>query len=196
MSASIESILESVVERAGQADVASQLAGRADEALPVLAERLRADLAIDVLERYEEILKAVLREQLTSPLGGAGMRALAAFQRDLGFLLKYKSYAIKASSPLGYSVFLQNPAEGFSFQRHITHKTEIFYILDVLPGAYVYICEFDDWQRMYRRDSFLAWLGGEPNEQYAQRRPHGGRVRARGVRHGVDGHGRSAARPE
>ena len=134
--------------------------------LPELASRLREDLPIDVLERDEAILKDVLRAEFSAPLDGARVRALAEFQRDLGFLLKYKSYAIKASSPLGYSVFLQNPGEGFSFQRHITHKTEIFYILDVLPGAYVYICEFDDWQRMYRRDSFLAGLAGEPNPKY------------------------------
>ena len=178
MRTSIESILDAAVEGPGRAGIESQLAGRADEVLPALAARLRADVAIDVLERYEEILKAVLRQRLTSPSDGAAIRALAGFQRDLGFLLKYKSYAIKASSPLGYSVFLQNPGEGFSFQRHITHKTEIFYILDVLPGAYVYICEFDEWQRMYRRHSFLAWLAGEPHAQYERfrYRPHPGDV--------------------
>ena len=94
------------------------------------------------------------------------MRELASGQRDLGFLLKDKSYAIKASTPLGYSVFLQNRAEGFSFQRHITHKTEIFYILDVLPGGYVFICDFGEWERIYRRDAFLAWLNGEPDARY------------------------------
>src|SRR5262249_18508238 len=35
--------------------------------------------------------------------------------------------------------------------------------LDVLPDAFVYICEFDEWQRMYVRDAFLEWLEGEPN---------------------------------
>src|SRR5262245_44996181 len=163
MPTSIDDLLDAAVEGRGRTNVVPELAARADEALPALAARLRADATIDVLERHETILKGVLQRRLESPLDGAAVRALAAFQRDLGFLLKYKSYAIKASSPLGYSVFLQNPGEGFSFQRHITHKTEIFYILDVLPDAFVYICEFDEWQRMYVRDAFVAWLDGEPN---------------------------------
>ena len=104
--------------------------------------------------------------EFRSPLTGDRIREVAAFQQQVGFLLKYKSYAIKAASPLGYSVFIQNPGEGFSFQRHITHKTEIFHILDVLPGGYVFICEFDEWARVYDRDRFHAWLHGEPDERY------------------------------
>jgi mannose-6-phosphate isomerase-like protein (cupin superfamily) len=100
------------------------------------------------------------------PLDGPRIRALASFQQDLGFLLKYKSYAVKAASPLGYSVFLQRPGEGFSFQQHVTHKTEIFYILDVLPGGYVFLCDFADWQRVYQRESFLAWLNGAADARY------------------------------
>jgi mannose-6-phosphate isomerase-like protein (cupin superfamily) len=103
---------------------------------------------------------------LAAPLDGARIRALASFQRDLGFLLKYKSYAVKAASPLGYSVFLQRPGEGFSFQQHVTHKTEIFYILDVLPGGFVFLCDFADWQRVYERDAFLAWLGGARDDRF------------------------------
>lgn len=131
-----------------------------------LAARLRADLPIDALERLERELKDQLAVRLARPVGGADARELALFQRDLGFLLKYKSYAIKAASPLGYSVFLQQPGEGFSFQRHVRHKTEIFYVLDVLPGGYVFICESDEWERMYRRDTFEAWLAGAPGLAY------------------------------
>ncbi len=115
-----------------------------------LVEQLRADSPIAVLEQFERQLKEVLARELAAPPDGARIRALASFQQDLGFLLKYKSYAVKAASPLGYSVFLQRPGEGFSFQQHVTHKTEIFYILDVLPGGYVFLCDFADWQRDLR----------------------------------------------
>jgi hypothetical protein len=135
-------------------------------ALNALVEQLRAESPIDVLESFERQLKERLRVELAAPLTGRRMRELASIQQTLGFLLKYKSYAVKAASPLGYSVFLQRPGEGFSFQQHVTHKTEIFYVLDVLPGGYVFLCDFDDWRRVYDRDTFLAWLGGKPDERY------------------------------
>jgi hypothetical protein len=63
-------------------------------------------------------------------------------------------------------VFLQQAGEGFSFQQHVTHKTEIFCILDVLPGGFVFLCDFADWQRLYQRDTFSAWLNGARDERY------------------------------
>lgn len=131
-----------------------------------LARQLRADSPIAVLEQFERQLKEVLARELTAPPDGARIRALASFQKDLGFLLKYKSYAVKAASPLGYSVFLQRPGEGFSFQQHVTHKTEIFYILDVLPGGYVFLCDFAEWREIYRRETFLEWLKGAADSRY------------------------------
>jgi len=131
-----------------------------------LAKQLRADSPIAVLERFERQLKEMLGSELTATPDGARIRALASFQRDLGFLLKYKSYAVKAASPLGYSVFLQRPGEGFSFQQHVTHKTEIFYILDVLPGGYVFLCDFTEWREVYERETFLAWLNGAADARY------------------------------
>jgi len=138
------------------------------DTLASLIGQLRADSPIDVLEQAERQLKAHLQRELGAPLDGSRMRELASYQQQLGFLLKYKSYAVKAASPLGYSVFLQRPGEGFSFQQHVTHKTELFYILDVLPGGYVFLCDFADWQRIYDRDSFLEWLGGKPDARYEQ----------------------------
>jgi hypothetical protein len=131
-----------------------------------LARQLRADSSIAVLEQFERQLKEMLAQELTPSSDGARIRALASFQRDLGFLLKYKSYAVKAVSPLGYSVFLQRPGEGFSFQQHVQHKTEIFYILDVLPGGYVFLCDFDAWREVYRRETFRAWLEGSADPRY------------------------------
>ncbi len=131
-----------------------------------LVDALRADSPIAVLEQSERELKRVLLDELSSSLGGDRIRALARFQQELGFLLKYKSYAVKAASPLGYSVFLQRPGEGFSFQQHVTHKTEIFYVLDVLPGGFVFLCDIDEWRRVYDRDAFLAWLRGGRDDRY------------------------------
>jgi len=131
-----------------------------------LAEQLRTDSPIAVLEQFERQLKEMLTRELQASSDGARIRALASFQRELGFLLKYKSYAVKAASPLGYSVFLQRPGEGFSFQQHIVHKTEIFYILDVPPGGYVFLCDYDAWREVYRRETFRAWLGGSADPRY------------------------------
>ena len=131
-----------------------------------LLDVLRADSPIAVIEESERELKRILTQELAAPLDGARIRRLAAFQRDLGFILKYKSYAVKAVSPLGYAVFLQRPGEGFSFQQHVTHKTEIFYILEVRPGGFVFLCDFADWQRIYNRDTFLAWMNGAKDDRY------------------------------
>ena len=136
------------------------------EQLEELRAPLTSDMPIAALERHEESWKHALSELLCSPLTGSQARAVAAFQRDVGLLPKYKSYAIKASSPLGYSVFLQRPGEGFSFQQHVTHKTEIFYILDVLQGGFVFLCDFEDWQRIYDGESFLAWMNGALDSRY------------------------------
>lgn len=134
--------------------------------LPILAEHLSKDLPIETLERFETILKFVLRSNLRGKVSGETARTIAEFQKEIGLLCKYKSYAVKCASPLGYSVFLQNEGEGFSFQRHITHKTEVFHILNVKPGGYVFICDYNDWEQCYDRDLFRAWLAGAPDEHY------------------------------
>jgi mannose-6-phosphate isomerase-like protein (cupin superfamily) len=159
--------LREMGDRPGDEALKARLAGAGLELLPALAEYLTADLPIAALESYEGVLKAVLRRELAGEVAGETARAIAAFQRRTGPLFKYKSYAIKASSPLGYSIFLQNPGEGFSFQRHLVHKTEVFHILDVHPGGFVFLCTFDEWQRCYERERFAAWLAGErPDPDY------------------------------
>jgi mannose-6-phosphate isomerase-like protein (cupin superfamily) len=134
--------------------------------LPALAEELVQDLPLERLEKFETILKGVLRANLRGHVSGEVARRVATFQQEIGLLCKYKPYAIKCASPLGYSIFLQNAGQGFSFQRHVTHKTEVFHILDVQPGGYVFICDFEDWGKCYDQDSFAAWLGGEADERY------------------------------
>jgi len=138
------------------------------DVLTVLTEYLTADLPIDELEKVEQILKVVLRSHINDKITGREARDLALFQKEVGFLFKYKSYAIKAASPLGYSIFTQEQGEGFSFQQHLTHKTEIFHILEVHKGGYVFICNYKDWVKFYEKEAFTKWLEGEPDERYDQ----------------------------
>ena len=142
------------------------IAGMGIRSFPVLAEFLHEDLPIERTECLETLVKLVLRDALKGPISGEDARSIARFQKELGFVLKYKSYAIKASVPLGYSIFLQKDGEGFSFQRHVEHKLEVFHIVHVKPGGYVFLCDFEDWKRVYTKDSFERWLGGEKNVAY------------------------------
>ena len=136
------------------------------EQLEALREPLTSDMPIERLERFEASWKNALDEILAAPLTGSEARRVAAFQRDIGLLPKYKSYAIKASSPLGYSVFFQEPGQGFSFQQHRVHKVEIFHVLATRPGAFALICSLDEWNAAYERGAFERWLDGARNPLY------------------------------
>jgi hypothetical protein len=131
-----------------------------------LREALTQDLPIARLEEIEASFKRALGRALAGPLSGADARRLAALHRDIGLLPKYKTYAIKASSPLGYSVFFQEPGKGFSFQQHRYHKVEIFHVLAALPGAYAFICTLDEWNAAYDPKTFVRWLEGAKNPLY------------------------------
>ena len=136
------------------------------ERLEELRAPLTSDMPIAALERYEESWKHSLSELLAAPLTGSEARAVAAFQRDVGLLPKYKSYAIKASSPLGYSVFFQEPRKGFSFQQHEHHKVEIFHVLETGPDAFALLCTLEEWNAAYDRDAFSRWLEGAADSRY------------------------------
>lgn len=145
---------------------AERVIGSGLSGLSSLREFLRQDLPIDQTERLESMVKAILLSAMSRPMSGADARRVALFQKELGFILKYKSYAVKAASPVGYSIFLQNEREGFSFQRHVVHKLEVFHILSIKPGGYVFLCDYTDWRRVYQKDSFERWLNGEANPDY------------------------------
>ncbi len=136
--------------------------------LDSLREPLTSDMPIAAIEEHEAAWKEVLGDLLTAPLAGSDARRVAAFQRDIGLLPKYKSYAIKASSPLGYSVFFQEPGQGFSFQQHLHHKVEIFHILETRPDSYALICTLDDWNAHYEPEAFSRWLEGGSHPAYEQ----------------------------
>jgi hypothetical protein len=147
--------------RALQQQVASAI-----EELESLREPLTSDMSIEALERFETSWKEVLRELLRAPLTGDEARTVAAFQRDVGLLPKYKSYAIKASSPLGYSVFFQEPGKGFSFQQHRHHKIEIFHVLEAAPESFALLCSLAEWNADYEPEAFARWLEGAENPVY------------------------------
>jgi hypothetical protein len=136
------------------------------EQLEALREPLTADMPIESLERFEAAWKRALGRLMQGPLSGADARFLAAFQRDVGLLPKYKSYAIKASGPLGYSVFFQQPGKGFSFQQHRHHKIEIFHILEAMPGAFAFVCTLAQWSAAYDAEGFSRWLEGAGDPRY------------------------------
>ncbi len=146
-------------------DTRGQVAG-ALERLEGLREPLTSDMSIEVLEQFEDVWKRALADLLTAPITGSDARRVAVFQRDVGLLPKYKSYAIKASSPLGYSVFFQEPGKGFSFQQHRHHKVEIFHVLDARPDSFALICSLDEWSSVYEREAFSRWLEGASNPAY------------------------------
>jgi hypothetical protein len=122
--------------------------------LPALGEELAKDMPIEALERLEARLKSILKRTCEQPVSGEEARRIARFQQRVGFLLKYKPYAVKCSNPLGYSIFLQNAGEGFSFQRHTSHKVEVFHLLEVAPGGYVFLCDYSTWQEIYEPDAY------------------------------------------
>ena len=136
------------------------------DSLDILAGYMSQDLAIRTIERFEKLFKKVLKKIFSTTYSSDTAREVILIQKRLGFILKYKSYAIKASSPLGYSVFIQNKGQGFSFQQHISHKTEVFHILDVQDGGYVFICDYDEWDKYFDEKSFRDWLEGKPDERY------------------------------
>src|SRR3954452_15462040 len=159
-------VLDELVAGTRSASAAAGEVGTGLDLLAPLAEYLGRDLPIDALERLETLLKAILGAACARGATGQEARAIAAFQQRIGFLLKYKPYAVKCANPLGYSLFLQNAGEGFSFQRHTEHKVEVFHILDVLPGGYAFMCDYAAWQEVFEPKAFARWLAGEPDARY------------------------------
>lgn len=145
----------------------SDAPARALLSLGEIAEELKRDRPIAELEQLETAAKALIGSALLSErLSARDAIHLAAIVRDLGFLRKYKPYAVKAAHLLGYSIFLQRPAEGFSFQIHRDHKVEVFHILATHSGARVFICPYSEWRQVYEPGRFARWLAGASDAAY------------------------------
>lgn len=162
--------INTVIERLGRGDSnsidKSSLINQGIDSLNTLSDYLQQDLPIDTVERLERLFKDILKGIFSQRISGAAIIEVITIQKRLGFLFKYKSYAIKASNPSGYSIFIQAKGEGFSFQQHIVHKTEVFHILEVLNGGYVFICDYKDWLENYEERAFADWLSGNPDKRY------------------------------
>ncbi len=174
-------------------DLESTVVSLGSVAWPVLFEALRADGTIDEVERLEDLLKVSLKTLFERGLSGAEAIELARLQARLGFTIKLKSYAIKATTPLGYSVFLQEAGRGFSFQRHLEHKVELFHIVEAPPGSLVFVSDYGSWESAYDPATFDEWLRGERSSEGLDRqsfRPRAGdmvRIAQTGIVHTVLG---------
>jgi len=128
--------------------------------LEAFAAILPIDRPIAEIERLESLYKKLISH--IAQLNDLELAHLVAItQKKIGFILKYKSYGIKASTPLGFSIFFLEPSEGFSFQRHIDTKTEVFHFIKTKPGkSFAFLCNYPEWKADYRPDTFLEWLDG------------------------------------
>lgn len=128
---------------------------------------MRQDLPILELEKLEDRFKILVQSLVDENFGDELIAfEIAQIQKEMGLLCKYKSYGIKACTPLGYAIFLLNPHEGFSFQNHLDFKVELFYILDVLEGGYVFISTSEQWNRVFDEKKFQQWFEGESITEY------------------------------
>jgi mannose-6-phosphate isomerase-like protein (cupin superfamily) len=166
ISQEVQDKLEQYASNKGIEDVPKEIISAGFAILPVLQECIKKAKEIATLERYENVLKALLLVHCTPGMSGENARKIAQFQKNVGFLYKFKSYTIKATIPLGYTIFLHEPKEGFSFQIHKDHKVEVFHILKVMPGGYVFLCTYEDWKKTYDKESFAKWLDGEIVPKY------------------------------
>lgn len=123
---------------------------------------LKDDQAIAEVEQRELDLRHWLRQRLSETLSASDTRRIVRGLAAIGFIRKYKPYAIKAASPAGYSLFIQRPGQGFSLQRHLESKDEIFHILEVLRGrsarGYVFLCTLEEWDRFFRNRDLSTWI--------------------------------------
>lgn len=161
------------------------------EALDFFSHWLQEDCQIGEIERRESLYKMLIKYLATNGDGGIAFQVTET-QKRIGFLLKYKSYGIKAAIPLGYSLFFLEQNEGFSFQNHLTFKTEIFRFLSIEQGGFLYLCTADEWERVYHKQEFSEWLNGKADQKYDQYRytPNPGdvaRVWQTGIVHTVIG---------
>lgn len=161
-----EALITALIEGAAAPETVADELHYAVDALPLLAPYFKQEWTIEQLERLEAATKLILHRNFVRGVDTVGAVQIARFQKEIGFLRKYKPYAVKCASPLGYSLFLQNPGEGFSFQRHLTHKVEVFHVLRVMPGGFVFVCDYTAWSEDYDRAGFEQWLEGRPDDRY------------------------------
>lgn len=124
---------------------------------------LTKDRDIVQTEQFEKSYKLILKKIAASGDPELAFHA-ALTQKRIGFILKYKSYGIKAATPLGFSLFFLEPGEGFSFQRHRNFKTETLHFISTRSRRnFAYLCDSDEWDTVYEPTRFSKWLRGSPD---------------------------------
>ena len=118
-----------------------------------LIKKLQEDQDYHSLETHEVEFKAALKKLFRD----GDLNEIVQKTLMLGLLLKYKPYGVKCSTVLGYSIFLLNQDEGFSFQRHIDFKTELFHCIKAYSGGYAFIAENADFAKMIKDSSIENW---------------------------------------
>ncbi len=89
-----------------------------------------------------EVVEAEYKSELMYLSANRRYQELLDLSCEVGFLLKQKSYGIKCSLPTGYSIFLLNQNEGFSYQRHETYKIELFHFFRPDHTSFCYLAPY------------------------------------------------------
>lgn len=104
-----------------------------------LIQKLHAKTTYTELEKVEEEYK----QELIKLAEDTRYQDLLDLTKEVGFLFKQKSYGVKCSLPTGYSIFLFNPNEGFSYQRHESFKIELFHFLKPDNLTFCYLAPYN-----------------------------------------------------
>src|ERR1035438_8605357 len=96
----IYTLLGDYLNKPSDTPVPPELTSQGIDLLPAIGDHLRADANIDKTEAAERVLKSILKVLFQGPLPGSTCRQIALFQNSYRFAYKYKSYAVKAATPL------------------------------------------------------------------------------------------------
>ena len=117
------------------------------DGLSVLAPLLIEDRQIKETENLENLYKNLIKH-ISSQNDQELKFLVAKTQKDIGFILKYKSYGIKASIPIGFSLFFLEPREGFKKNKENPIGIDA---LSSNPGhSFAFVCTYSEWQKKYK----------------------------------------------
>jgi len=132
--------------------------------LAELVERLFCGGSVAEVEASETQLKAIILSLLADGVGSDSYSQAASALGAVGLVPKIKSYAVKAASPTGYAIFLQDPGRGFSFQIHPVPKFELFHTLGSRGFSRVFKMPYRVWKEAYEPARMERWLLGSADD--------------------------------
>lgn len=104
-----------------------------------LINQLHAEINYKDLEKAEVVYK----QELISLAKNKDYQKVLDLSYKIGFLFKQKAYGVKCSLPTGYSLFLLNQNEGFSYQRHESFKIELFHFFRPDQTTFCYLAPYN-----------------------------------------------------